>query len=144
MNFHETVAGHRFFNHQLPELIKALQGVADALSQSQPVVHLPITVPPDFLENFYFGHYEPDLEIDFARTMEFNKAIIECQNRLRQQMSPEEWNRLEEYQSLLDQRASFDAEQSFEAGFRAATKMIAAGLSAPPESRPAERKTQDD
>lgn len=144
MNFYDTVAGRRFFEHQLPSLIKALQDVASALSQPQPVVHLPITAPPDFLENLYFGFYEPDLEIDHIRTMEFNREIIEFQNRLRQQISPEDWNRLEEYQSLLDKRASFDAEQSFEAGFRAATQMIAAGLSAPPENRPAERKKQDD
>lgn len=144
MNFHETVAGRRFFEHQLPSLIKALQDVAAALSQPQPVVHLPITAPPDFLENLYNGFYEPDLDVDHVRTTEFNREIIEFQNRLRQQMSLEDWNRLEEYQSLLDKRNSFDAEQSFKAGFRAATKMIAAGLSAPPESRSSERKTQDD
>ena len=32
MNFYETKMGHIFFNHQLPELIKALREIAAALS----------------------------------------------------------------------------------------------------------------
>jgi len=31
--FHRTVAGHRFFEHQLPELIRQLARIADQLER---------------------------------------------------------------------------------------------------------------
>ena len=36
MNFHETKMGTIFFNHQIPELIKALREIAMALSKPAP------------------------------------------------------------------------------------------------------------
>ena len=35
MQFHETVYGKRFFDSQLPKLIKALERIADALEKMQ-------------------------------------------------------------------------------------------------------------
>ena len=33
--FHQTVVGHRFFEHQLPELIRQLARIADQLERLQ-------------------------------------------------------------------------------------------------------------
>ena len=33
--FHHTVAGHRFFEHQLPDLIRQLARIADQLERLQ-------------------------------------------------------------------------------------------------------------
>lgn len=35
LQFHETVRGARFFDHQLPQLIKALNRVADEMEKSR-------------------------------------------------------------------------------------------------------------
>lgn len=35
IQFHETVRGARFFDHQLPQLIKALNRVADEMEKSR-------------------------------------------------------------------------------------------------------------
>lgn len=39
MNFHETICGRRFFDAQLPHLIKALECIADGLAHTE-------TAPP--------------------------------------------------------------------------------------------------
>ena len=62
MNFYETKMGHIFFNHQLPELIKALREIAAALSKPSPAaVQLTDVGEPDFLHNLFYGNYEPDI-----------------------------------------------------------------------------------
>lgn len=46
MNFHETICGRRFFDTQLPHLIKALERIADGLTR--PKMSLPhgMTIEP--------------------------------------------------------------------------------------------------
>ena len=48
MNFHETICGRRFFDTQLPHLIKALERIADGLTR--PKMSLPhgMTIEPNF------------------------------------------------------------------------------------------------
>ena len=57
MNFHETICGRRFFDAQLPHLIKALERIADGLTQ--PKMSLPhgMTIEPNFLHDLYYGEY---------------------------------------------------------------------------------------
>ena len=62
MNFHETKMGAVFFNCQLPELIKALREIADALKKPAPAaLRLADTGEADFLHNLFCGNYEPDI-----------------------------------------------------------------------------------
>ena len=55
MNFHETICGRRFFDAQLPHLIKALERIADGLTR--PKMSLPhgMTIEPKFLHDPYYG-----------------------------------------------------------------------------------------
>lgn len=134
MNFYDTRAGHTFFEHQLPQLISVLQELAAAITQTktQSSVRLPVDAPPDFLKEFYYGNFEPDMEQDVARLREYNKPVMECQKRLKEMLSPEGWEQVEEYRRSIDIRTSFELEQAFETGFRTAVKMVVVGLSAPP------------
>ena len=61
MNFHETICGRRFFDAQLPHLIKALERIADGLTR--PKMSLPhgMTIEPNFLHDLYYGEYEPSV-----------------------------------------------------------------------------------
>ena len=40
MNFYETPAGQMFFEHQMPQIIKSLQSLSEALNRKNPVVKL--------------------------------------------------------------------------------------------------------
>lgn len=149
MNFHETAAGQRFYGKQFPELLSelsrltaALQVLAAAMPKAAPALMQSVQAPPDFLKNLYYGNYEPDMEKDPIRTKQFTKAVIDCQRQLKEQVSNDIWEQIESYHSVLNEQALFNSEQSFEAGFRSAIRMIAAGLSAPP--CPPERTDPDD
>ena len=62
MNFHETKMGTIFFNHQIPELMKALRDIAADLSKPVPAaIRLAETGESDFLHNLFYGNYEPDI-----------------------------------------------------------------------------------
>lgn len=140
MNFHETVAGHRFFEHQLPGLIKAIQGVTDALSQPQPMIQVPTPNTDTFLHDLFYGQYEPDIWSSSPQSLTYDRAIKAHQTRMRETLSPELWELAEEYRKLLDERYSFQAEKSFESGYVTAMKMITAGLAAMPRGQAQEKE----
>ncbi len=49
MEFYQTKIGRTFFEHQIPQLIDALNGLAAALSSPAQAVHLPVSSDPHFL-----------------------------------------------------------------------------------------------
>lgn len=131
MNFYETVAGKRFFDSQLPRLITALSGIAAALKNSPPVFRLEQEVPPDFLESIYFNRHDPSTPVDSDAIRAYDTDIIAHQGRMQKSLSSEAWEQVEQYISLWDARGAVEREQAFSAGFRYATKLFVAGLSAP-------------
>lgn len=144
MNFHETRMGHTFFEHQIPQLISALQELTTAISQEKapPVFRLPVDVPSDFLKELYYGNFEPDMEQDATQLREYNKPVMECHKRLKEVLAPEVWAQVEEYRHALDSRNSFEIEQAFETGFRSAVRLITAGLSVPPSEKIEQKRTE--
>ena len=58
MEFYQTNAGKNFFEGQLPLLIRALEGMTEALNrrQKQTPVALPAKVGDDFLRELYYGN----------------------------------------------------------------------------------------
>lgn len=136
MEFYRTVAGKRFFEGQLPRLITALSDIAAALKAPTPVFRLEQEVPPDFLENIYYERHDPSAMVDPEAVRTHSADIIAHQDRMRKDLSPEAWEQVERYRSLLDARAAVEREQAFAAGFRYATTLFAAGLSAPKAAAP--------
>ena len=61
MNFHETTYGRRFFDAQLPHLIKALERIADGLPHTETAPPQGIIPDPNFLHDLYYGDYEPSV-----------------------------------------------------------------------------------
>lgn len=131
MQFHETGMGSRFFQGQLPKLIKALEGIAAALSAPAPVCQVPMEVSPDFLSDLYFGGYDPSAAPESEDQRRCTKKIMAYQENLRSMCGDTVWEQIEEYRSLLDERGSIEREQAFSEGVRIAMRMVAAGLSAP-------------
>lgn len=144
MNFHETVAGHRFFEHQLPGLIKAIQGVADALSRPQPMIQLPTGNDEKFLHDLFYGEFEPDIWSGSQQNRKYDRAIKEHQVKMREMLSPDLWELAGEYRKLLEDRHLFELEKSFETGYATAIKMITAGLAAMPRGQAQKEGVKDE
>lgn len=143
MNFHETGIGHRFYEQQFPELTSqlsqlnaALQTLTTAMQQSDQALILPVEAPPDFLKDLYHGNYEPDMEKCPLRTEQLTADVVGSQRLLRERVSADVWKLIDECHRSLNERALYQAEQAFEAGFRSAMRMVAAGLSVPPSTQP--------
>lgn len=143
MNSYETRAGRRFYEQQLPELTSQLArlnatllALTTAMQQPNRAVILPVEAPPDFLKDLYHGNYEPDMEQSPLRTEQLTAAVIKSQRLLRERVSADAWELIDECHRSLNERALYQAEQAFEAGFRSAMRMVAAGLSAPPSTQP--------
>ena len=89
MNFHETICGRRFFDAQLPHLTKALERIADGLTQ--PKMSLPhgMTIEPNFLHDLYYGEYEPSVFKEQNKKQQVLKPNCKSlpKNRLMEQLT---------------------------------------------------------
>lgn len=137
MNLHETEYGRRFFNSQLPSLIKALERIAENLSAPKQSLSADFVADPDFLHDLYYGDYEPSVfktQSEHQKQLNHNASMAE--ELLRQKMgnSPEAMAAFEAYQLAAGECSSIVAEQAFESGFQAAVQMLVAGL-IPPENK---------
>lgn len=134
MQFYETKMGHQFFQVQLPALLSALQRIAAALEQPPKAVRLSEEVPADYLSDLYYGNLEPDKEINNDTIRRCTKEIIRMQEEIKQQLSPDEFAKVEKLMMKIEQRAFEETNTAFQTGFRTAMQMVAAGLSIPAET----------
>lgn len=131
MNFHDTKMGHIFFEHQLPQLIRSIQALANALGKPAPAVTMPVEPDPSFLSSLYYGSYEPG---PFQQTPEGTKltqAVNAAHEELEVLLSEESREKLVKYQDVLTLRETADMQLAYKSGFRTAVQMIVAGLSRP-------------
>ena len=137
MNLHETEYGRRFFNSQLPSLIKALERIAENLSAPKQSLSADFVADPDFLHDLYYGDYEPSVyKTQSEHQKQLNHKASMAEELLRQKMgnSPEAMAAFEAYQLAAGECSSIVAEQAFESGFQTAVQMLVAGL-IPPENK---------
>lgn len=128
MNFHETKMGTIFFNHQIPELIKALREIATALSKPAPTaIQLAETGEPDFLHNLFYGNYEPDFYGCITVPSRLEQNVKEAEKALRPALGQSQ-RLFEQFQTAVSERNSAIAEQSYCCGYRTAVQMIVSGL----------------
>lgn len=131
MNFHDTKMGHTFFEHQLPQLIEAIQVLTAALDRPAQTVTLPVEADPEFLSSLYYGDYEPDFFKQSPRGHELTHNINVSRRRLMEVLPQEAQEQLQDYEQALSMRDTFVTKQSYESGFRTAVQMIVAGLTQP-------------
>ena len=128
MNFHETKMGTIFFNHQIPELIKALREIAMALSKPAPAaIQLAETGESDFLHNLFYGNYEPDIYGCVTVPSRLDQNVKEAEKALVPALGQSQ-RLFEQYQTAVSERDSLIAEQSYCCGYRTAVQMIVSGL----------------
>ena len=131
MEFHETMAGKKFFESQLPCLITTLTDIAAVLKNPTPIFQLEQKVSPDFLKDLYYGAHDLQESANSDALRSCNSDIIAYQEQMRKELTPDTWEYFEQYKSLLDARGTVEREQAFETGFQYAARLLAAGLSVP-------------
>ncbi|MDE6261186.1 MAG: hypothetical protein K2M42_10060 [Oscillospiraceae bacterium] len=135
MNFHETVMGCRFFEHQLPQLIQSIQGLTAALEKPPRAAVLPVEPDPNFLSELYFGNYECGVFKQTAEPNELEQAVKRAYNTLAETLPERNREELEAYLDAAAERNSDNMRRAYESGFRTAVQMIMAGLSRPPDGQ---------
>ena len=132
MNFHDTVMGRRFFEHQLPQLIQSIQGLTVALGKPPQAAVLPVEADPGFLSELYFGNYECGVFKQTAEPNELEQAVKRAYNALAEMLPERNREELEAYLDAAAERNSDNMRRAYESGFRTAVQLIMAGLSRPP------------
>lgn len=132
MEFHETQMGHFFFGQQLPQLIKALQSLAEKPAG----ITAPVSIQsnPDILRDLFKGYYQPGEDAAFIETPRYKKLKKEMeplQKELREKTDPDTSKLVDRYGRKLIEILGEETEVAFEAGFRCATQLIFAGLAVP-------------
>lgn len=129
MNFYETRMGRSFFEHQLPQLIRAIQDLTVALEKPAQQVTLPVEGDPEFLSELYYGNYEPGIFKSTPESAELIQKLNDAYGVLAETLSEESSARLDRYLEIAAERSAADARLAYESGFRTAVQMIVAGLS---------------
>lgn len=132
MNFHETKMGSIFFNSQLPQLTRALQEIASALSKPKPVpaVKLEDTADPDFLHDLLYCMYEIEV---FGNRAQFSSLDADVRQAEAAVLAVPGQSRelFEQYQQATARRNDAEIERAFCSGYRAGVHAVLSGISAP-------------
>ena len=128
MNFYATPMGKNFFEVQLPRLIQVLEDISVSLSQKTESVTLPIAIPENFLEEFYYGNLEIGACSGETCSNHHLKEIISIQDELQEQLTPEQWALFRKCITLIEDQSLDEASYMFQHGYRLAVNLIVAGL----------------
>ena len=137
MNFHDTQMGRNFFEHQLPQLIEAIQALTAALDRPTQTITLPVSAEADFLHDLFLGDYEPEIFKASPKIQRFSQTADQDYKALVATLSEDSVKQLEEYEMAISERTIAVAEQAYESGFRTAVQMIVAGLARPGQANKA-------
>lgn len=140
MNFFESQAGHDLMTHHIPRLVDAIEKLTKQLSERPSFPDMAVPEHKNILRDFYRGYYQPGEYMEKLQSPDYRALSEELrvvETKLRSLISADEWQLVEQYCDILIGRNGAELDNAFEAGFRAATQLIVAGL------RPATEDTQD-
>lgn len=127
MNILESQVGYDFVCHHFPRLVDAMEKIAEGISVPQ----IPVQLHKDALLELFMGHFNPGDEADSTHTAQYRKLTIMMQDlekELRQQIGEGNWKTVERYCTSFAERDAEEMKICFEAGYRAATQLLIAGL----------------
>ena len=114
---------------QISELTEAIRALAAALTQTVPAMPVPVDSDQNFLYTLYHVEYLPVT----AHRCEADEVLVQdvedTRDRLTRFLPPLGEDRLSEYEDAMVRYNSVVMERSYEAGFKTAVQMMAAGLS---------------
>lgn len=131
MNFYKTNAGQKFFNAQLPRLIRALEDISSSMKQKQQAVKLPTEVPDNYLEELYYGNLNIGVNSEEGYKNQYMKEILLLQEELMSQLTPEQRDIFLKYNRVTNSRNLDETCRQFQHGYCLAVQLITAGLQQP-------------
>ena len=134
MKFCRTNGEKRFFEVQIPKLIRALEDVTEALNRKQAPVVLPAEVGDDFLRELYYGNADIGVGSTEGYNNETLKEITLLQEELKKELNEEQWKLFVACSCKMSGYTSSESCRMFQHGFRLAVNLIVAGLGVPGES----------
>lgn len=139
MNIFDLQAGADFINimnAQFPRLVDAVEKLAVVASDRPTLPELPVYPREGLLRDFYRGYYQPGETAGGTQSQVYKKDSEELrtlETDIRARISNEDWALVEQYCDVLMRRGGEELSIVFEAGYRAATQLLLAGLTAPRE-----------
>lgn len=135
MEFFETIMGKRFFEHQLPRLIAALQQIANALENENPPFFIPEALynpdaagaEGDFLDQLYYGTLQTGVAANLDCLEKGRQEILFALEKLEGTLSKEQWPFYLQYNAAVNQRNSEANRVMFRQGYCLAVQLISAG-----------------
>lgn len=128
MNFYETAMGKHFFNVQIPELISSLEKMVETTALQNVHYVAAGSLPENYLEDLYYGNLEIGTYSRENYSNEATRKVIEAQDQLKKQLTPEQWEMFKEYCILVNNRDSDEYFRMFQHGYQTAMRLIMAGM----------------
>lgn len=138
MNVFESQSGHDFVSYHFPRFVDAVEKIAEQMSVEASYPKIPV-----HLRELFTGHFCPGDEAGGTQTNQYCNLTImmhELEEELRQQIGEENWKTVERYCTSFAERDSEEMKICFEAGYRAATQLLVAGLTA---SKPVDEQKRE-
>lgn len=130
--FYHTRMGDRFFNQQLPELIRVLGRLADALAGGAGSgASLGAICPPEFFRDLMSGDWDVYQELSTPKSAQYHEKLDETltlAKQLRDSLGAEHHNLLDQYQTALLAEETDALEHAFLIGYQTAVKLILMGI----------------
>ena len=128
IEFCKTETGQNFFEHQVPQLIDAVNALTAAMSKAATPVHLHVTTAHQFLHDLYFGNYEPEVYKVTSKIQRLDRAVGRAQEALADTLSGDSLTKLADYELALSARNSVVAAHAHEFAVCPAVHLIETGL----------------
>ena len=137
MNVFESSAGHDFVTHLMPRLVSAIEKMAESVPSKLPLSEMPVQLNQNVLKDLYTGYFCPGEETGVSqkeRYRNLSSTLHDLAADLKSKLGEEHWLIVEKYCTAMSDRDGEELAACFEAGFRAATQLLIAGLSTKEES----------
>lgn len=85
-------------------------------------------LPENYLEDLYYGNLEIGVYSKENYNKETNRKIIELQDRLKAQLTKEQWETFKEYSTMVNERECEESYRRFQQGYCTAMRLILAGI----------------
>lgn len=128
MIFYETPMGKQFFNEQIPKLISILEKLVETNTLKNVHNVAAVSLPEHYLEDLYYGNLEIGTYSRENYSNEATRKVIEAQDRLKEQLTSEQWEMFNQYCILVNNRDSDECFRMFQHGFQTAIRLIMAGM----------------
>lgn len=131
MNVFESQVGHDFVSYLMPRLVDAVEEIARNLPKPLVLPEISVKSSESVLKDLYEGYFCPGEETGVSQSERYRNLTATLRDlikELKERLREADWILVERYCTAMSERDGEELSACFEAGFRAATQLIIAGL----------------